>query len=200
MGAVCAFAAEPGFTSLFNGKDLTGWQLVGGKGRGYIVENGNIVCPADGGGNLFTDRDFSDFVLRFEFRFEPGGNNGVGIRAPLKGDVAYSGMEIQILDHDHPKYADIKPWQRNGSVYHLIPAKGDALKPAGQWNSEEIHVQGSKIKVILNGTVLVDGDLSEVKDPAILAKHPGISRSSGRVGFLGHGTRVEFRNVRIKEL
>jgi hypothetical protein len=198
--ASVTFGAERGFTDLFNGKNLDGWTLVGGKGPGYVVEKGILVCPADGGGNLLTEKDYANFILRLDFKMEPGGNNGVGIRAPLSGDVAYSGMEIQILDHDNPKYKSIQPWQRNGSVYHLIPAQKDALKPAGEWNSYEITANGKKITVKLNGTVITDGDLSTITDPAVLAKHPGIQRTAGRVGFLGHGTRVEFKNIRIQEL
>lgn len=194
------FAAESGFTDLFNGKNLDGWTLVAGTGRGYIVENGVLVCPEDGGGNLLTERDYDNFVLRFEFKLAPGGNNGVGIRAPLAGDIAYSGMEIQILDHGHPKYKSIQPWQRNGSVYNVVPAKADALKPAGEWNQEEITADGKKITVKLNGVVITEADLSTVTDPEVLKKHPGVLRSSGRIGFLGHGTRVEFRNIRIKRL
>jgi hypothetical protein len=203
IAASLGFAAEPGFTSLFDGKSLNGWTLVekSNSGRGYIVENGAIVCPADGGGNLLTDRDFNNFILRFEFKMEPGGNNGIGIRAPLQGDIAYSGMEIQVLDHDHERYRGrLKPTQYHGSIYDVFPAKTGALKPAGEWNAEEIRADGRRITVTLNRQVIVDADLDSVKDEAILKKHPGLARNGGRVGFLGHGTRVEFRNIRIKEL
>ena len=199
--ALSAFGAEKGFEALFNGKDLDGWFLSGGKGRGYVVENGVLVCPADGGGNLLTNQEYGDFVLRFEFRMEPGGNNGVGIRTPKEGDAAYVGMEIQILDHDHERYKGrLKPTQRHGSVYDLIPALKDALKPAGEWNQEEITAKGSRIQVRLNGTLITDGDLSTIRDTAVLEKHPGVKRASGHLGFLGHGTRVEFRNILIKKL
>lgn len=199
--AATAWGAEPGFVSLFDGKTLDGWQLVNGRGPGYVVENGTIVCPKEGGGNLYTGKQYSNFVFRFEFKMEPGGNNGVGIRAPLTGDAAYAGMEIQILDHDHANYkGKIKPTQRHGSVYDVFPAMGEALKPAGEWNVEEIRVDGSKITVTLNGKVISDADLSTVTDPAVLKKHPGLLRKTGYVGFLGHGTRVEFRNLRVKEL
>ena len=101
-GILLAAPAEPGFTTLFNGKDLTGWKLVGQEGRGYIVEDGLLECPADGGGNLFTEKEYANFVFRFEFKLEEGSNNGIGIRAPYEGDAAYQGMEIQILDYDAP--------------------------------------------------------------------------------------------------
>lgn len=201
-GCLAAAENEPGFVSLFDGKSLKGWQLVDKRGgSGYVAENGLLVCPADGGGNLFTEKEYADFTFRFEFRFEPGGNNGVGIRAPLTGDVAYSGMEIQILDHDHERYRGrLKPTQMHGSIYDVIPAKTGHLKPAGEWNSEEITARGSRITVKLNGAVIVDADLTTVTDPAVLKKHPGLSRTSGHIGFLGHGTRVEFRNMRVKTL
>lgn len=195
------FATDPGFKPLFNGKDLTGWSLFAKKGPGYVVQNGLLICPEEGGGNLLTDEEFDNFVFRFEFKLRPGGNNGVGIRAPLAGDIAYSGMEIQILDHNHEKYKGwLKPTQRHGSVYDVIPASADALKPAGEWNVEEITANGPKIQVKLNGKLITDADLSTVTDPAVLKKHPGLKRKGGRIGFLGHGSHVEFRNIQIKRL
>jgi hypothetical protein len=201
IAAAAACCGEPDFVPLFDGKTLNGWTLVGGRGPGYIVEDGKLVCPADGGGNLFTKREYADFVFRFEFRMEPGGNNGIGIRAPLQGDAAYAGMEIQILDDQHPKYRSwIKPEQYHGSVYDLIPARTGYLKPAGEWNDEEITADGRRITVKLNGVIILDSSLDIVKEAEVLKKHPGLARSSGHIGFLGHGTRVEFRNIRIKAL
>lgn len=202
---ICAIASaaalEPGFTALFDGKDLTGWRLMNGKGPGYIAEKGEILCPADGGGNLLTEKEYSNFVLRFEFLLTHGANNGIGIRAPFEGDAAYQGMEIQILDHDDPKYKGwLKPAQHHGSIYDVVPAKTGFLKPVGEWNSEEIVADGPQIKVTLNGHVIVDANLDDVTDPAVLAKHPGLKRKSGHIGLLGHGSEVRVRNLRIKEL
>jgi Domain of Unknown Function (DUF1080) len=192
---------ETGFVSLFDGKSLTGWKLVRGRGPGYLVKDGTLICPVDGGGNLFTEKEYSNFVFRFEFKTEPGGNNGVGIRAPLEGDAAYQGMEIQILDDGHEKYkGKIKPEQHHGSVYDVIPAKTGYLKPAGQWNQEEIMANGSRIRVTLNGAVILNADLNSVRDEEKLKKHPGLKNKSGHIGFLGHGSLVEFRNIRIKTL
>lgn len=192
---------EQGFTTLFDGKTTSGWKLVGGRGPGYVVKDGVLVCPLDGGGNLFTEKEYADFVFRFEFKTEPGGNNGVGIRAPIEGDAAYQGMEIQILDDGHEKYkGKIKSEQHHGSVYDVIPARTGYLKPAGEWNQEEITAQGSRIRVKLNGAIILDADLNTVQEADVLKKHPGLRRKAGHIGFLGHGSLVEFRNIRIKTL
>ena len=204
--AICGLAmsataqVEEGFTRLFDGSTLDGWTLVAKHGPGYVVKDGVIVCPADGGGNLFTEKEYSDFVLRFEFKLTAGGNNGIGIRSPLTPSASSLGMEIQVLDDGDPQYADIKPWQHHGSVYGIIPAKTGALKPVGEWNQEEISAQGRRIKVTLNGQVIVDGDLNAVHDAAVIQAHPGMLRERGHIGFLGHNSHVEFRNLRVREL
>ncbi len=201
LAAPLAFAAdEPGFTPLFDGKTLNGWKLVGGRGPGYLAQDGKIICPADGGGNLFTEKEFANFALRFEFKLTAGANNGVGIRAPFEGDAAYQGMEIQILDDGDPVYqGKIRPEQYHGSVYDVIPARTGYRKPVGEWNEEEIVVNGRRIKITLNGVIILDASLDIVKEPKVLAHHPGLARPSGHIGFLGHGTLVEFRNIRVKE-
>jgi hypothetical protein len=192
---------EAGFVPLFDGKTLAGWTLLNGRGPGYVVRDGTIVCPKDGGGNLFTEKEYANFVLRFEFRTEPGGNNGIGIRAPRASDVAYSGMEIQILDDGHEMYrGKIRPEQHHGSIYDVIPARTGYLKPAGEWNTEEISAIGRRIRVTLNGVIIIDADLDTVREPAVLAKHPGLARASGHIGLLGHSSLVEFRHLRIKAL
>jgi hypothetical protein len=205
LGALLVIAApavEPGFVSLFDGKTLNGWIQVDKRGSGYLVEDGKIVCPSNGGANLYTDKDYANFILRFEFRMEEAGNNGIGVRCPSDArDCAYQGMEIQILDSLHPKYKDrIKPAQHHGSVYDVIPARPGFLKKAWEWNEEEIVADGRKIKVTLNGTVILDADLDSVQDPEVLKKHPGLLRTTGRIGLLGHDSRVEFRNIRVKVL
>ena len=199
--AIAVGQVEPGFVPLFNSTNLDGWGLMGGVGPGYVVEGGKIVCPGDGGGNLFTEKEYANFVLRLEFRLSEGGNNGIGLRAPYQGDAAYQGMEIQVLDDPAPVYASIQPAQHCGSIYDVFPAKqGGALKPTGEWNTYEITADGRHVSIRLNGTLVVDADLDTVKDPAVLKRHPGLARTTGHIGFLGHNSRVEFRNVRLKEL
>jgi len=194
---------KEGYKVLFDGTNMHNWT---GNTTDYIIENGNIsIRPKPGkgsGGNLFTKEEFSDFIFRFEFQLTPGANNGLGIRAPLTGDAAYQGMELQILDNEAPIYKDLHVYQYHGSVYGTIPAKRGFLKPVGEWNYEEVIVKGPKIKVILNGTVILDGDITEArKNGAADGKsHPGLQRESGHIGFLGHGSPVQFKNIRIKDL
>ncbi len=190
---------ESGFTSLFNGRNLEGWT---GDTEGYAVEDGSLVCLKDKGGNLYTTKDYGDFVLRFDFKYEPGGNNGVGIRAEMGKDAAYYGMEIQILDDYAPEYASLKPWQFHGSVYGVAPARRGYLKPAGEWNSEEITARGRRVTVRLNGEVILDADIEQAARPTTVdgKEHPGLLNPSGRIGFLGHGHRMEFKNIRVRAL
>ncbi len=188
---------EAGFVSLFDGKTLNGWQ---GSTDGYAVEDGMLVCVENKGGVLFTNKEYANYAFRFEFRLNPGANNGIALRYPGKGNGAYAGMESQVLDHTAKKYANLKKYQYHGSIYGLLPAKTGFLKPVGEWNSEEIRLDGSKVQVVLNGTVIVEGDLAKIDKPMDGRDHPGKDRKSGYLGFLGHGDRLEFRNIRIKEL
>ncbi|MBL9150771.1 MAG: DUF1080 domain-containing protein [Phycisphaerae bacterium] len=189
-------AANDGFESIFNGKDLTGWI---GDTTGYVVENGAIVCGPNGR-NLYTAKEYGDFTLRFEFKLTPGANNGIGIRTPPEGDAAYVGMEIQVLDDSSEKYAQLKPYQYHGSIYGIAPATRGHQKPVGEWNVEEIEVRGRQVKVTLNGAVIVDVNLDEVTKNGTLdgQKHPGLSRDKGHIAFCGHGDRVEYRNLAVK--
>lgn len=192
---------QDGFDLLFNGKDLDNW--VGNK-TDYVVEDNAIAIypTGKGHGNLSTEKEYSDFVFRFEFQLTPGANNGLGIHAPLNGDAAYAGKEIQILDNTAPVYAKLEPYQYHGSVYGILPAKKGFLKPVGEWNQQEVYVNGDHIKVTLNGTVILDGDLKKATKNGTMDKkdHPGLNRHSGHISFLGHGTIVRFRNIRIKDL
>lgn len=196
-------SARNGFVPIFNGQDLTGWTGErGGPPKGYAVENGAIVCQPDGG-NLYTEKQYGDFILRFRFQLTPGANNGIGIRTPNEGDAAYQGLEIQVLDNSAEKWANLKPWQYHGSVYGIAAAtRRDALKPVGEWNEEVIEVRGRRVKVTLNGAVLVDVDLDEATKGGTLSgqPHPGILRSQGHLCFCGHGDRVAFKELQIQEI
>jgi len=192
---------KEGYKSLLNGEGLDHW--IGNK-TDYTMENNELlVRPKRGGhGDLFTAEEYSDFIFRFDFKLTPGANNGLGIHAPLEGDAAYVGKELQILDNTAEIYANLKPYQYHGSVYGIIAAKRGALNPVGEWNSQEVEVKGNHIKITLNGTVIVDGDWKEAsKNGTADGKdHPGLERNTGHIGFLGHGAELAFRKIRIKDL
>lgn len=181
-----------GSQPLFNGKDFTGW-----KGEGYTINDGVITCTPKGR-FLQTEKEYSNYILDFEFKLPPGGNNGLGIHYPGTGDAAYTGMECQILDDTAKQYAKLEVGQYHGSLYKLAAAKRGFLKPVGEWNKQRVTVNGSKIIVELNGTVILEADLAELekKHP----KHEGVKRRSGYIAFCGHGDPVSFRNISLEEL
>ena len=166
--------------------------------RGSVL----IIVTAAAVSAALVAREYDDFQFRFEFQLTPGANSGVGIRAPREGDAAYVGMEIQVLDDGAPIYATLQPYQYHGSVYGIIPARRGFLRPVGEWNSEEILVRGSRIRVTLNGTVIVDGDLADATrdGPMDHRSHPGLERAGGAIGWLSHDSVVKFRNIRIRDL
>jgi hypothetical protein len=186
---------EAGFASLFNGKDLKGWV---GDTNGYVVEGGKIICRK--GGNVYVKDEYSDFIFRFEFKLTPGANNGLGIRTPLNVNAAYEGMEIQILDDTADQYKNLQPYQYHGSIYGVVPAIRGCQKPVGQWNYQEVMARGGRIRVTLNGGIIVDADISKITETMDHRAHPGLHREKGYIGFLGHGSQLEFRNIRIKDL
>jgi len=194
-----------GFKPLFDGKTLDGWKVYAGKEAVWAAEDGLIVCKGGGGGWLGRTRDYDNFVLRLEYRLKPGGNSGVYIRAPEEGHISRVGMEIQILDDpwykNEKNYKGIQPTQLTGAVYGVVPPSQEAVKPAGEWNAMEIRADGRWVTVVLNGKKIVDANLDKpLKDAAIAKEHPGLARKSGRIGLQSHSERVEFRNLRLKEL
>ncbi|MCI0464662.1 MAG: DUF1080 domain-containing protein [Gemmataceae bacterium] len=187
----------PGFEPLFNGKDLTGWKATG-KMDVWGAEKGILFVQGGGGGWLMTEKEYGDFELRLEYKMPKGGNSGVALRSPLKGDPAYVGMEIQLIDDDNWP-GKLQSWQHTGSIYNVVPAAKTANKPLGQWNQMRILARGRRVIVELNGTTLVSADLDNyVKEHA--KRHPGILRKSGHIGFQSYNVRVEFRNIYLKPL
>lgn len=187
------------FVSLFNGKDFTGW---GGAGKpeqsGYVIKEGGIIESTKKCRFLITEKEYSNYVFEFEFKLTAGANNGLGIHYPGKGDPAYTGMEIQILDNTHPKYAKLKDYQFHGGLYTLVAAKKGHLKPVGEWNKEIVTVNGPNVKVELNGVVIMEANLDEVNKSK--PKHNGAKRRKGHLCFCGHGAIISLKNLRIKEL
>jgi hypothetical protein len=198
---------ENGFTPIFNGKDLDDW-VYGTKGNqmkrgvGYQVKPDEqiVYCTVKDGGNLYTKKEYANFILRLEFKLTENANNGIGIRAPLAGHASYMGMEIQILDDYGSEYKTLRPAQYCCSLYDVFAAETGYLKPVGLWNSEEIMADGNHVRVVLNDHVVTDAHLETVTDAAVLKKHPGLKNHTGHIGFLGHDAAVEFRNLRIREL
>ncbi len=195
---ILAAANRDGFEKVFNGTDFTGWK---GPIDNYEIADGILKCKPGKGGTIYTESEYADFVARFEFRLPPGGNNGLAIRYPGRGDTAYVGMcELQVLDNTAEKYKSLDSRQYHGSAYGMAAAEQSYLRPVGQWNFQEVTVVGSTIKVELNGNVILDTDLSEIKDYLGDYPHPGKDRTLGHFGFAGHSDPVEFRNVFIKKL
>ena len=197
--AVLVSHRRQAFTSLFNGRDFQGWH---GMTDSYEVIDGSIQCRKGHGGLLLTADEYANFAVRLEFRLPPGGNNGLAIRSPAEGDAAYGGMcELQVLDSDHPRYAgSIDPRQAHGSIYGMVAATPGYLRSVGEWNFQEVTVDGSRILVELNGTVILDADLNDVTEYMGNRLHPGKDRTAGYFGFSGHNDPVAFRNIAIRLL
>lgn len=190
-------SGDKGFETVFNGKDFSGWA---GPVQNYEVKEGAIVCKPHKGRTIYTREEFGDFVARLEFKMpkQGGGNNGLAIRYPGKGDTAYAGMcELQVLKDD---YKGIDPRQAHGSAYGMVAAQRGYQRPIGEWNYQEVAVKGPTIQVELNGTRILDCDLSKVKEFMAKRAHPGKDRTSGHFGFAGHNDPVAFRNIQIKRL
>ncbi len=197
---ILASKGTEGFKSIFNGKDFTGWA---GPVDNYDIQDGAVTCKPKKGGTIYTKEEYTDFVARLEFKLPPGGNNGLAIRYPGTGDTAYVGMcELQVLDENYEKVTKSKldPRQVHGSAYGMAAAQLGHQRPVGEWNFQEVTVKGSKIKVELNGAVILDADLATAKDFMAKSPHPGKDRTSGHFGFAGHSDPVSFRNVSIKKL
>jgi hypothetical protein len=187
------------FKSAFNGKNFEGWA---GPTNNYSVDHGSIQCLKGKGGTIYVNDELSDFSARMEFKLPPGGNNGLAIRYPGSGDTAYVGMcELQVLDDSAKKYAKLHPAQYHGSAYGMAPAARGYQRPVGEWNFQEVTVDGSRIKVELNGTLILNADLANVEKPMYdLGKFKGRLRKSGYFGFAGHGDAVSFRNISIRNI
>lgn len=189
---------DKGFKTVFNGKDFVGWA---GPVENYEVKDGAVVCQPHKGGTIYYNEDLKDFMARVEFKLPPAGNNGLAIRYPGKGDTAYVGMcELQVLDTEDPKYAKLDPRQAHGSAYGIAAAQRGYLHPLGDWNFEEVTVKGSTIQVELNGTVILDTDLSKITEYMAGKSHPGKDNTHGFFGFAGHNDPVAFRAIQLKPL
>lgn len=191
-----------GFEPLFNGKDLKGWKVYGGKMEAWGVEKGLLFTRSKGGGWLLTDKEYGDYEMRLEYRFEkPGGNSGVAVRAPLTAEVSWKGVEIQLIDdagYEKVHNYKLKPAQHTGSIYGVVPPSKLPAKGPGEWNKMRIVAKGRKITVELNDETVTDANLDDHKSH--VKEHPGLLRTKGHLGVQSHDGRVEFRNLLVKPL
>jgi hypothetical protein len=189
---------------LFNGKDLSGWTVDSGDEEAWSIEDGELVNRVGERrkGWLLTTRDYSDFVLRLEFKFAEGANSGIGFRAAPGEGLAAVGSprhpEIQLQDDSFAAYANQQRMQRTGALYNLAIDRPARLKEVGEWNSLEMEVRGSKLRVAVNGEQVLETDLKNFDDQA--ERVPGLKRSSGRIGLQSWVGSTRFRMIEIKEL
>lgn len=180
------------------GHTPTDWM---GEVENYTFSDGEIRGRKDRGGTIYTKKQYTDFVVSFEFQLPEGGNNGLAIRYSGEGNPAYDGMcELQVLDDSAEKYAKLDPRQYHGSAYGMAAARRGHLKPVGEWNRQTVTVIGSKIQVVLNGERILDVDLSNVSELMGKNVYAGRTRTKGHFGLAGHHSSVAFRNIIIKEL
>ena len=140
------------------------------------------ACFLDQGGRrqpVYRERVLGLRLLRFDVKLTENANNGIGIRAPLVGDAAYAGIEIQVLD-DGTRSTGLKPFQYHGSIYGMVAPKRGSQKPVGEWNSEEIAADGRHVTVKLNDTTIVDANLDDIKDEEMLKTHRDLTNPRAR--------------------
>ncbi len=194
---ILASKGGDGFKPIFTG-NLNGWA---GPVDNYEVKAGTLVCKPGKGGTIYYNEELGDFAARMEFKLPPGGNNGLAIRYPGQGDTAYVGMcELQVLDDTAKKYAKLDDRQFHGSAYGIAAAQRGHQHPVGEWNFQEVTVKGSTLKVELNGSVILNTDLSKITKYMANSPHPGKTRTKGYFGFAGHSDPVAYRRVSIKKL
>lgn len=189
-------ADEPGFVLLFDSSTLNGWT---GDTSLYSVEDGSLVNTQPGHGVIYTKDEFSDFILRFDYRLTSGADNGIALRTPLNGNPAFEGMEIQLLDESASQFRGVPKWQKNGSLCGLAAAEQGAQNSVGTWNSEEIVAKGRNVAVTLNGTSVLEANLDQLVAGQATG-HSGLHRTSGHIALMADMPRVEFRNIRIRIL
>jgi len=181
---------------LFNGKDLSGWWVMGAPC--WSAEEGMLVCSGGQGGWILTEKEYGDFLLRLEYAIAPGGNSGIAVRATRTGNPAFTGMEIQILD-DAGQPANI---HGSGSIYGAVAPCRNVAKPAGEWNAAAIRCRGAHMTVTVNGVRIIDVDLDDPALNALPIQERKLNERvrSGCVGVQNHGSPVRFRNIRINPL
>lgn len=217
--SLSSFGQKKGkFTSIFNGKDFTGWHAYNKAGQPvsdkWKVEDGAMVLTARGGGDLVTDKEYESFELELDWKIAEKGNSGVmwGVVEEKKYGAPYStGPEMQVLDDErHPDAKAGKDGNhKSGSLYDMIPpASFTAVKPAGQWNTAKMSIDHKKNKGTfwLNGVKTVEFDLTGPGWDALVANSKfktwdGFAKfPKGKIALQDHGDVVSYKNIKIKEL
>ncbi len=205
-----AVAADDGFVSLFNGKDLSGW--ITGPDNAWVVEDGTLTLRREMDGKehnadyLWTKETYGDFVLELQWKIPERANSGVFLRTPDLKDPVYTGIEVQVCN----SYGRTE-WSKGGcagAIYDCLAPSKNPIKEPGQWNDYRITCRGSQIVVELNGQRIIDMDLDRWTTPkqnpdGTPNKFPTALKDfarEGHVGFQDHGRPVWYRNVRIKRL
>jgi len=190
---------EPEWTSLFDGKTLSGWVTDKGQPvtEGWEVVDGTIHRVSKAG-NIYTAESFKDFVLEFEWKVAPKTNSGLKYR--FEQGI---GVEYQVLDD---LGTDYKPKHLAGEIYDVKAATVDKeAKPAGEWNQSKIVAKGKHLEHWLNGVKLVEIDIdseewNQLYAESKFAKKPWFARNAGPIQLQEHGGEVWFRNLRIQKL
>jgi len=200
-------ADETGFVSIFNGKDLTGWESEWGLEQFSVDADGNLAIAGEAFRWLVTKKDYSDFVLRLEFMFAKPvmSNGGVTIRS-LPNLIGANALKLEI----NIRSAPIRPWTGavcygRAAINAVVPKEAPTLKPDGNWNTLEIEAVGTRLKVTINGVLVNDVDLSKVDRSKLAPKEKGtaeanLDRKSGRIGLQSGNAPMKFRNLRVKDL
>ena len=218
--ARCAGAdREPGFNPLFTsdgapqGWRVTTWNDIAkpaAAGVSWRVTNGVLHGSEPRGTWLVSEREYGDFVLEYEWKLGEQGNSGCGLRFPMRGDPAFDGLELQMVDPRYfgPDPANApKPSELTGALYRAVTPRVQVFKPT-DWNKYQITCKGPLVKVVLNGQLILDVNLDEQTMPT--KKHDNSDapplKDRPRKGHIGFqelsrgGGHVEIRNARIKEL
>lgn len=193
-----------GWKLLFDGKTLDGWKATGDP-KGWIVENGEIINLANGGGMLASTEQYGDFMLSLDVKYEKGANSGIFFRWADLGDPVQTGIELQILD----SYGKEKPDRHDfASIYDCLAPTKIACKPAGEWNNVVLVCRKNRVFIDVNDRRVLFMNLDRWDTPH---RNPdGTDNkfrtaykdmpSKGYIGFQDHGRKVWFRNVKIRPL
>ncbi|HTN76511.1 MAG TPA: DUF1080 domain-containing protein, partial [Pirellulaceae bacterium] len=184
---------ELGYTSLFNGKDLTGWEGANeDAAKCWQVVDGLLECTGKKGPWLRSQQEYGDYNLRLAYKLKEGGNSGVFIRVPKNGEHHgdQSGIEIQLLDDRAPRYDKLKAYQYTGSLYAIVAADPRVAHEAGEWNTMEIDCRDRQYRIIHNGVLVLSANAEQ---------HPELAKrlTSGFLGLQNHSEQVWFRDLRI---